>query len=297
MEVVDEVALRVLHRNSNAFHARVVEIVQGDLSQYVTALIAIEVDANPNVQLLIAPHEHMLLSVRLRAHADEYACYDGSGGAVRLTGLRTTLSDAYPPGDCATLFALLTPLGAMRLLRGRSMYEVPKVKAPLDTVLDDGTATLIERTVAQGVGLQEKLKRYASWLEQTMLSSRSDSVLVQRTAHAAMTIVKHPHLLVSEVAAQEKIATRQLERDFHRWLGVSPKQLGQAARLQNVVKLARSGMRLADVALEVGFADQSHMSRVVRELTGLSPRALRQSLSTEMSLAFRRATGGGAVYL
>ncbi len=54
---------------------------------------------------------------------------------------------------------------------------------------------------------------------------------------------------------------------------------------------------LAHAAAEMGFADQSHMNRVVRQLTGLTPRAIVRSRSSSISAAFRAATGGGMVYL
>jgi AraC-like DNA-binding protein len=67
--------------------------------------------------------------------------------------------------------------------------------------------------------------------------------------------------------------------------------------VQAVSRKAQSGATLADIAADVGFADQAHMTRVVRQLTGLTPQRFRQSGRTPIGAAFRRATGGGTVYL
>jgi len=45
-------------------------------------------------------------------------------------------------------------------------------------------------------------------------------------------------------------------------------------RLQRVLPLLDAGIPLADVAHRAGYADQPHLSREVRALTGRSPAAL-----------------------
>jgi len=42
----------------------------------------------------------------------------------------------------------------------------------------------------------------------------------------------------------------------------------------------RDGSTLADIAVALGFADQAHLSRTVREHVGYTPAALRRVLQT-----------------
>jgi transcriptional regulator GlxA family with amidase domain len=93
------------------------------------------------------------------------------------------------------------------------------------------------------------------------------------------------------------VSRRQLERDFGQWIGTSPRHLAQVARVQAVSRKAQTGGSLAGIAADVGFADQAHMTRVVRQLTGLTPQRLRRPGRTPIAAAFRRVTGGGTVYL
>jgi AraC family transcriptional regulator len=77
-----------------------------------------------------------------------------------------------------------------------------------------------------------------------------------------------------EVAALAKIAGRSpfhFTRVFARSVGVTPHRYIVHLRLQRAIELAREGRSgLADIAARTGFADQSHLSRWVRRVHGVS---------------------------
>jgi AraC-like DNA-binding protein len=82
---------------------------------------------------------------------------------------------------------------------------------------------------------------------------------------------------VAEVAQRVFLSERQLERRFADHVGYGPKTLQRILRLQHVVRQLEShgtAGRLAEVAASAGYADQSHLSRETRRLTGLTPRQL-----------------------
>jgi AraC-like DNA-binding protein len=63
------------------------------------------------------------------------------------------------------------------------------------------------------------------------------------------------------------LSRRQLERQCHAHFGMAPKQFQAIARLQRALHgAARS--RGADLALQAGFYDQSHLARDLRRLAG-----------------------------
>lgn len=71
-------------------------------------------------------------------------------------------------------------------------------------------------------------------------------------------------------------SSRQLHRRALPVFGYGPQQLGRVLRLRRVLALAQGGSGWADIAGTLGFADQAHLARDVRALTGLSPTALRR---------------------
>ena len=81
-----------------------------------------------------------------------------------------------------------------------------------------------------------------------------------------------------EVAALAGIAGRSefhFTRVFTRSVGMTPHRYVVHQRLQHAVELLRDGRSsLAEIAASTGFADQSHLSRWVRRVHGVSPTQL-----------------------
>jgi len=68
-----------------------------------------------------------------------------------------------------------------------------------------------------------------------------------------------------------------LSREFRKIYGCSPRQYRVAIRSRAaLMRIRRSTDALAAIAADLGFADQSHMNRAVRELTGATPLAIRR---------------------
>uniref|UniRef100_UPI001C84EF4B helix-turn-helix domain-containing protein n=1 Tax=Streptomyces beigongshangae TaxID=2841597 RepID=UPI001C84EF4B len=61
---------------------------------------------------------------------------------------------------------------------------------------------------------------------------------------------------------------RQLHRRALAAFGYGPKTLARVLRLQRALSLARAGTPAAKTAAATGYADQAHLTREVRALTG-----------------------------
>jgi AraC-like DNA-binding protein len=89
---------------------------------------------------------------------------------------------------------------------------------------------------------------------------------------AAVARLLVPGERVDELASSLGFSERQLRRRFLAAVGYGPKMLQRVLRLRRF--LARAGNPsggLARAASEAGYADQAHLSRECRELTGLTP--------------------------
>ncbi|MFC4016266.1 helix-turn-helix domain-containing protein [Nonomuraea purpurea] len=74
---------------------------------------------------------------------------------------------------------------------------------------------------------------------------------------------------VSEVAWDLGFSERQLHRRSLASFGYSPKTLQRIVRFQRALRIARTGVRLAEVAADAGYTDQAHLAHDVRRLSGM----------------------------
>jgi len=116
---------------------------------------------------------------------------------------------------------------------------------------------------------------------QASLRARLDaSVQVDRAVRHVATRIWRSDAEVSsridELADDVGLSERQLNRRCHDAFGYGPKMLARIIRFQRFLALAGAaqGQSIALMAGESGYADQSHLTREVKELSGLPPAKL-----------------------
>jgi methylphosphotriester-DNA--protein-cysteine methyltransferase len=78
---------------------------------------------------------------------------------------------------------------------------------------------------------------------------------------------------VGAVARELFVSERQLRRRFHAAVGYGPATLARVLRFRRFVNaIDRGRTDLAALALDAGYADQSHLTRETTRLAGLPPR-------------------------
>ena len=90
---------------------------------------------------------------------------------------------------------------------------------------------------------------------------------------------------VHDLASAAGIHPVHVARLFRRYSGVTPGEYLQRLRVQQACRLMQEPERsLSEIASESGFADQSHMNRVLRRFLHCSPGALRELISGKSTL-------------
>lgn len=86
---------------------------------------------------------------------------------------------------------------------------------------------------------------------------------------------------VGHLAADAGVSIRHLIARFKSEVGASPKTLARILRLHHAIDRLRSrpGVSLAQIAFDLGFADQSHFTRDFRAMTGRTPGDFRRGTS------------------
>jgi transcriptional regulator GlxA family with amidase domain len=104
----------------------------------------------------------------------------------------------------------------------------------------------------------------------TALLSRREP---DRAVQAAVTRLRNPSQRVDRLADELGFSERQLRRRFQAAVGYGPKTLQRVLRLRRFLARVTAGdpnARIARAAFEAGYADQAHLGRECRALTGLS---------------------------
>lgn len=170
---------------------------------------------------------------------------------------------------------------------------LPGSAPPLPTVLDD--------LVDQRLGLAELWRSSADRLVETMaLAGTPERALVVLQTHllqefrsavrvdplvgeAVQALMPWHPVDIDSLATHLALSTSQLRRRCLHATGMSPKVLQRTLRFQGFLALAQAGAvatgrRGADgiggLAVDVGYADQAHLSRECLRLTGVTPRGL-----------------------
>lgn len=135
---------------------------------------------------------------------------------------------------------------------------------------------------AMATALAAHLVRHYVAQPRGLTATRADGGLPKRTLATVLDFI-HEHLdqpmTLANLAQLANLSTYYFARQFKRSTGLSPYQYVLRARIERAQELLLDPSRaIADIALAVGFHNQSHFTRVFRQQTGLTPKAYRNLL-------------------
>ncbi|MEU5851384.1 helix-turn-helix domain-containing protein [Saccharopolyspora shandongensis] len=197
------------------------------------------------------------------------------------------------PGTARTLGLRLRRGGAGSLL-GHGLFELPAGTTRLADMWGR-RAGRAEELLASSKSFEARRNELEALIAERLRNVQPDSRAIA-AAHGLGT----PGAKPADVAHELGISERGLRRLLRRETGCGPKQLQRILRFQRFHRrlpaLARGRTSLAVVAAELGYADQSHLGRECRLLSGSSPAALVRSWARQDALAekFQTARPGTA---
>ena len=232
--------------------------------------------------------------------SDSYAPHDGLGSvdtSLIASGVFTKAIQASCRRPNAVLAVALTPLGAAILPLSTSQLDSFADVAATE-VVGRPRAVQLRQRLSGATSLSIKADAYFAWLEDMFQSLRPAYGRRLALAEAADQMRQGRVLSIEDAARRVGVSRRQFERDFRHHLGVSPKQYEQVATFQRFAQLAWRGDALALIAAELEMTDQSHLTRSVKALTGLTPAALlTQASHSALSRLTRPQWGGRITYI
>jgi AraC-like DNA-binding protein len=203
-------------------------------------------------------------------HPDE--AHDGRAGTAAGFGYRIVYVE--PSHIAEALGALRGRPGPLPFVRDVVSTSVELARAVREAFASDLESLAVDSLV---VDLAEGLMAAARGGGQPPASRRAEAALVRRARQfmgAERTRVVHS----AELERVTGLSRYDLVRQFKVVCGTTPHRYLLMRRLELARRQIHLGRPLADVACEVGFADQAHFTRVFKRAFGLTParyRALR----------------------
>jgi transcriptional regulator GlxA family with amidase domain len=190
--------------------------------------------------------------------------------------------------------ALLSPLGLLRAF-GCPLQDLENTRLSLRALVSGPAEAALHGALRDAASASARSAVLGRWLEDRIAGHRRLGLAAERVAAAAMSLLCGAATPIDELARRHATSRRQLERDFHHWLGVTPGTYARLVRFQRAVGAVADGVPLAHVAADHGYADQAHMTRTFREIAGITPREVRRRAAGTDGL--RAALAGRAVML
>lgn len=210
-------------------------------------------------------------SLRVSASGSEVCASTYRGGFV--AGIDDSFSMTEHDGHHAGIQVNLTPLGARSVL-DVSLADVTRRVVALADVAP-GARTVSDQ-LADAPTWAERFGVVERWLVDRIRAAPAPSAQV---SWATRQLERTGGLVrVAGLCSELGCGRKHLAALFQEHVGVTPKVYATLIRFDRLVGRIRSspGASWADLALDLGFADQAHLAREVRRFAGVTPTDLRR---------------------
>lgn len=229
------------------------------------------------------PGERICAPTLADAHAsivfsfDKYYCPDGTWHALQSSPRADVIGPMAfpgPPSVPARPESIGAYLCAGAVLSGPPAVELANRFVALEHLWR------AERYLAEELNsLQNetaRLDRLESVLVQWRQAGRSGWTRFDISGMARSIVACGGRLPIERLSEMADLSRRHLTRVFRENIGVSPKTYSELARFRSALSYVRRGGTIgwAQVAVQCGYADQSHMIAEFRRFSGFTPEAL-----------------------
>ena len=186
-------------------------------------------------------------------------------------GQRTKSFDILPTGDVDTFAICFYPIGFANFVKTPLENWVDE-ETPISELFGQAEADKLEQQMIQAIDTRQRIEIIETFLLKLLNKKNTISNIVKTTVDA---LVKTNGTTPINVLLKDDISKRrQLERHFKKQIGISPKQLGKAIRLQATLNLLlnKKTETLTDIAYESDYFDQNHFIKDFKDLVGVTPK-------------------------
>ncbi|AGA79886.1 AraC family transcriptional regulator [Echinicola vietnamensis] len=159
-------------------------------------------------------------------------------------------------------------------------------ETPLNQLFEVETVTDLEQKIIKAKNTEERINIIEKFLLDKLNDEKTINAIVKNTVDSLLST--NGKASITSIFKDEPSKRRQLERNFKKQIGLSPKKLGKLIRLQTALKmlLNQQSENLTDIAHNSEYFDQAHFIKDFREFTGINPKEFIAHESFALSALF-----------
>ncbi len=200
-------------------------------------------------------------------------------------GQRTKSYYILPVGNVDTFAICFYPIGFGNFVKTTLENLVDK-ETPIAELFGQAEANELEQQIVEAIDTEQRINIVETFLLKKLNLKNIINNIVKSTVDA---ILKTNGTTLINIILKDNISKRrQLERHFKKQIGISPKQLSKAIRLQATLQLLlnKKSLTLTDIAYESDYFDQSHFIKDFKDLVGVTPKDFLDNENMALSTLF-----------
>lgn len=259
-----------------------------DLESLISCYWTLEIPAEPDTQRQrIIPDGTIEMAFILGDDIKRYTSEDEFILQPRAMVLGQTIEPFYiePTGYVNTFAIRFYPYGFANFVT-IPIKNLANKETPIELLFGEKTATELEQKIIKATNSSERIEIIESFLLDKLNEKNTIDKIVKTTIDALLATGGSAS--ISTILRDDLSKRRQLERNFNKQIGVSPKQLGKVIRLQTALKmlLNKKTENLTDIAYESEYFDQAHFIKDFKEFTGINPKEFLDNEKMTLSSLF-----------
>ncbi len=176
-----------------------------------------------------------------------------------------------PTGYVNTFAVRFYPYGFANFVK-TSIKDLANKETPITELFEVTEANELEQNIIHATGTQQRIKIVETFLLNKINEKTTIDNIVKSTIDTLF--LTNGSSSISTILNENLSKRRQLERNFMKQIGISPKQLGKVIRLQTALKMLLNHKTdtLTQIAYENEYYDQAHFIKDFKEFTGTNPK-------------------------
>ena len=200
-------------------------------------------------------------------------------------GQRTKFFDILPTGNVDTFAICFYPIGFANFVKIPLANLVDR-ETPISELFGQVETDILEQQMIQAADSKQRIDIIEAFFLKMLNEKNTISNIVKSTVDALLKT--NGTTPINAILKDDVSKRRQLERHFRKQIGISPKQLSKAIRLQATLNLMlnKKSETLTDIAYESDYFDQNHFIKDFKYLVGVTPKEYLGNEHMELSALF-----------